>query len=374
MNTAPMDFDAMVGQRIRAAREERELTQQNLAILLGFSDRQTLAQIESGIRKVAAAELMAFVKELNKPIEYFTDPYLIVGKGLFNWRAADATAAKNAEVVSRPLISCYKRCRDFLKDPISPFTHVLSISRQSQYMVAADLGDRVANAWKLGATPTATLSQVIEQQLQVLVLFLDYPYEVSGGACKLTEFSAIMVNRNHSKCRQAFTLAHELFHLLTWEAMTPDAQESPECTFWEKIKHVERLANNFAAGLLMPRESLEPRWKSFDGNDLRKWLIKTASEYDVSPEALYWRLFNLKLLTQRQAEKVDRTTLTDHSPIVQNEATKPKRYSRNFTKTLHKTIDRGFLSVRKAAELLQCNIEDVQGLFASYDLPSSFDL
>ena len=140
------------------------------------------------------------------------------------------------------------------------------------------------------------------------------------------------------------------------------------------MKHVERLANNFAAGLLMPRESLEPRWKIFDGNDLRGWLIKTASEYDVSPEALYWRLFNLKLLTQRQAEKVDRTTLADHSPIIQNEATKPKRYSRNFTKTLHKTIDRGFLSVRKAAELLQCNIEDVQGLFASYDLPSSFDL
>ncbi len=374
MNTAPADFDAMVGQRIRVAREEATLTQRMLADELRFNDRQTLAQIESGARKVTAEELRALVTVLKKPFDYFTDPYLIVGEKLFNWRAANAAEAAAAENSARPLISCYKRCRDMLDEPTYPFTQVLNIAGHSPYTAAADLGDRVASFWNLGATPAAALPQIVENQLHVLVLYMNLAGDVSGGACRLIEFSTVIVNRGHPKCRRSFTLAHELFHLLTWDAMTPESREPSEYTFGAKASQIERFADNFAAGVLMPRYSLEPRWKAFKGGDIHDWLNNTAAEYEVSATALFWRLVNSKLMSQRQAEKVDRNRLGERGALPRDEASKPKLYSKTFAEKLHKAIDRGFISVRKAAELLQCNIEDIVTLFESYEMEALIDL
>ena len=373
MNTAPMDFDAMVGQRIRIAREQINFTQQALADRLQFNDRQTLAQIENGARKVATEELRAFVDVLGKPFDYFTDPYLIIGDNLFNWRA-DAIEAAAAESSARPLLACYKRCRDVLGEATYPFAQVLNIARHSPYSAAAELGDNVASVWQLGATPAAALPKVVEDELHVLVLHMNLSDGVSGGACRLTEFSTVIVNRGHPKCRRAFTLAHELFHLLTWDAMTPEQHESSDYSFGVKSTQVERLADNFAAGLLMPRHSLEPRWKAFDGGDVHDWLTNTAAEYEVSAKALYWRLVNTKLMSQRQAEKVDRDRLVEHGALPRDEASKPKLYSKTFADKLHQAIGKGFISVRKAAELLQCNIEDIVALFESYNMEPLIDL
>ena len=374
MNTAPMDFDAMVGQRIRLAREQESLTQQALADRLQFKDRQTLAQIETGSRKVTLEELNSIVAVLGKPYDYFTDPYLIVGKSLFNWRAANEDEAAVAEHAARPLLACYKRCRGILGESTYPFAQVLNIARTSPYSVAADLGDNVASVWQLGATPAAELPKVVEDKLHLLLLYMDLPGGVSGGACRLTEFSTVIVNRGHAKCRRAFTLAHELFHLLTWDAMTPEQRESPDYTFGMKSPHIERLADNFAAGLLMPRNSLEPRWKAFQGGDIHAWLTTTAAEYEVSTTALFWRLVNSRLMSQRQAEKVDRNRLGERAAPQREDAAKPKLYSRAFAEKLHAAIDKGFISVRKTAELLQCNIEDVGSLFDAYNMEPLFDL
>lgn len=374
MNTSPVDFDAMVGLRIKLAREARDMTQQALAERLQFNDRQTLTQIEGGARRVTIEELRALVDVLGRPFDYFTDPYLIVGKNLFNWRAAKDSDAAIAEQAAQPLLGCYKRCRDILGEATYPFTQVLNITRHSPYSVAAELGETVASIWRLGATPASELPKIVEDNLHVLVLYMDIPDGVSGGACKLTEFSSVIVNRAHTKCRRAFTLAHELFHLLTWDAMTPERRESPDYSFGVKSPQVERLADNFAAGLLMPRHSLEPRWRAFNGNDIHGWLTTTAAEYDVSATALYWRLVNMKLLGLRQAEKVDKERLIDRGASHRDEASKPKLYSKSFAEKLHMAIDKGFVSARKAAELLQCNIEDIVALFQSYNMDPLIDL
>ncbi|MEY4916580.1 MAG: hypothetical protein RL616_493, partial [Verrucomicrobiota bacterium] len=48
----------LFGTRIRALREARDLTQDQLADRLGFKDRQTLSAIETGDRRLSADELL----------------------------------------------------------------------------------------------------------------------------------------------------------------------------------------------------------------------------------------------------------------------------------------------------------------------------
>src|SRR5689334_21804200 len=76
----------LIGARIKALREERKLSQDDLARLFGFKDRQTVSAIETGERRVTAEELMQAVEQLGAPLDYFTDPFLLVGEGRFSWR------------------------------------------------------------------------------------------------------------------------------------------------------------------------------------------------------------------------------------------------------------------------------------------------
>ena len=74
----------LIGARIKALREQRNLTQDGVARLFGFRDRQTVSAIETGARGVTAEELLLAVEKLDAPLEYFTDPFLLDGEGRFS--------------------------------------------------------------------------------------------------------------------------------------------------------------------------------------------------------------------------------------------------------------------------------------------------
>src|SRR5712691_8133268 len=76
----------IIGTRIKALREERKLSQDDLARLFGFKDRQTVSAIETGERRVTAEELIIAVEKLGATLDYFTNPFLLVGEGAFSWR------------------------------------------------------------------------------------------------------------------------------------------------------------------------------------------------------------------------------------------------------------------------------------------------
>src|SRR3972149_11737033 len=83
----------LINKRLKMAREKAGLTQAQLAEKLGFKDRQTLAAIESGQRKLSAEELVRAIRVLNVDLDYLTDGFRLVGEGKFSWRA-DKNATK----------------------------------------------------------------------------------------------------------------------------------------------------------------------------------------------------------------------------------------------------------------------------------------
>ena len=84
-----------------------------------------------------------------------------------------------------------------------------------------EAGERFAADFDLGAVPSARLAEVMEDKLAILVLMVDAIKGVSGAACRLPDLDTVLINRNEVPGRRNFDLAHELFHILTWDTMPP---------------------------------------------------------------------------------------------------------------------------------------------------------
>src|SRR5258708_21712668 len=80
-----------LGARLRAVREQRGLSQDQLAELFGFNDRQTVSAIETGERRLSAAELILAVQKLGISLDDLVDPFRLTGEGRFSWRPTNLT-------------------------------------------------------------------------------------------------------------------------------------------------------------------------------------------------------------------------------------------------------------------------------------------
>ena len=86
-------------------------------------------------------------------------------------------------------------------------------------------GERFVAEFELGEVPARRLAEVMERELGILVLMVDAFEGISGAACRLPELDVVLINRHEVAGRRNFDLAHELFHILTWDAMPPEHSE-----------------------------------------------------------------------------------------------------------------------------------------------------
>ena len=101
----------------------------------------------------------------------------------------------------------------------------LGLFRRSSVEDAIRAGERFVAEFGLGDVPAMRLADVMERELGILVLMVDADREISGAACRLPEPDAVLIARHEVEGRRHFDPAHELFHLLTWDAMPPEQRE-----------------------------------------------------------------------------------------------------------------------------------------------------
>jgi Zn-dependent peptidase ImmA (M78 family)/DNA-binding XRE family transcriptional regulator len=362
-------FASQIGERIRLAREATGMTQEALAKALGHNNHQTISAIETGLRQLQPDELARACQILAKPLSFFTDPYVVTETKAFSYRAKPNSQDIDAfEPKAHNLISANRRFRELLDEPASPIGQQLrGLTRQTPLNLATIIGERVSRALKLGDQPAIKLRDTIEAACKIMVLFLDAPQSISGAACHLPDGDFILINRTEASFRRHFDLGHEFFHILTWIEMPPERLD-PELEGKEKPK-VEKLADAFTAGLLMPYEVVSKRWQSRQPNlGTHDAILESAKELRVSGPAMYWRLVNTRLLSRSEQESVDTDKLSrpdDYDP-----AGRPNPLNADFVRRLHAVLQRGLLSARKASELLDCDPEDLRAICAAYGHPS----
>jgi len=363
----------LIGYRVKAAREAAGWNQDRLAEALGLKDRQSVSDIENGKRRLQADELVTLSDELNRDVEFFLDPFAVAGEAQFSWRASPALPEDpldHFELRAGQWIGLLRWLREGERGRVNPLKHSLRLTTQSSFEEAIARAEDLAQGLELGKVPAERLIACIEEKLDIPVLFVDTVTtlegdSISGATCHLQDLGVILINRNESEARRFYDLAHELFHALTWDAMQPEHRESNSFEERGRTRRIEQLANNFAAALLMPTNSLEQLIDRRHINDATH-LADVAAELHVAPVALSWRLYNMKWIDEATRDAL----LQEH----QHPSTTgtPKRLSASFVSMLHNAIDKGRLSVRKAAKTLGMTLPQLAELFTEHSLATPF--
>ncbi len=364
----------LIGTRIKALREERKLSQDDLARLFGFKDRQTVSAIETGERRVTAEELLIAVEKLGAPLDYFTDPFLLVGEGRFSWRQTDVgpQGLSAYERIAGRWIAAFRAIAPQVGHPAPLLRRALGLTRHQRFEDAMEAGERFAAEFELGDVPAMRVAEVMEEKLGILVLMVDVFQGISGAACRLPELDVVLINRREVVGRRHFDLGHELFHILTWDAMPPEHSEESRETGGSRV---EQLANNFASAVLMPVSVLDRYgdWSDVSERGLAARLNAAADDLQVTASALKWRLVALGRLKPAVARTVSDAALRNngHAAVV---GTPPLLFSKPFMGVIARAVDEGRVSARRAAGLVDLTIEDLAELFAAHGVEPPFDL
>lgn len=365
----------MIGYRIKAARESSSWSQQQLAEELGFKDRQTISALEKGKRALKPEELTQICAALDRDIDYFIDPFVIAGEGQFSWRADPALSQEDLEdfeLKAGQWIGLLRWLRESKGKQTSALKHTLRISATSSYEDAQLGAESLVRELDLGTIPAEQLLDSVENKLDIPVLYVDTikgdnDEWISGAACSLRDMVVILINRNEPAGRQNWDLAHELFHVLTWDAMAPEHRESKGFEQTQSTRRIEQLADNFTSALLMPESSLE-KMMDFEKVTEVDYLFELSTLFQVTPMAFAWRLFNLKIIDANLRSELFQRRQDRSQSAVQN------LFSHNFMSMLQEELAKGDLSARKAAKSLDTSLNGLAELFKQYRLAVPFDL
>lgn len=367
----------LIGLRVKAAREAAGYSQDQLADALRINDRQTISDIEKGKRAVKADELFAISDLFSRDTDFFIDPFAVAGEAKFSWRAdpaIDDIRLQELEDKAGQWIGLLRWLREMNpagSSAASPLKTSLRLSAQSSFELAQLRAEQLVVELDLGLAPAERLASAIAQKLDIPVLFvntitIETGKSVSGAICHMDALSVILINRNEPETRRNDALAHALFHALTWDAMEPARRQSNSLEVRTANSRTQQLADNFAAAMLMPTASIRSLIDPERSEDLAH-LVAVASALRVSPSSLGWRLFNLKKIG-----KPTRDALMETNPQPTSTET-PKHFSADFVTLLHEALEKGRISARKAAKIIDGE-SDLRDLFSAYRFAAPFDL
>lgn len=359
--------DAAIGERIASLREARGLTQANLAVVLGVEHKQVISNLEKGVRALKAGELVRLSDV------FHVSPLVILGlqptapQPFVLWRQpAEDRVRRDEEALF------IERCRRyaFLERlaGISPSRfglHFELSAGTTSFEDVAEWAEKSRKALGIGDMPAPGLPEVLEKSHGIKIFVT--PSSGGSGAAFRGEFGdAVQVNAGEPSGRRAFSVAHELFHLLTWkDAPHTEGQGSPVAS-----PRLEQLAENFAAAFVLPREALLSRLPHGKPADwpIVQW-VALAREFGVSLPALAWRLVNLGKLKREQAKQIigdparaeagSRADGAGERPL-------PERY---VTLAFQAYVG-GEISIGKLAQLLETTVGMLRKVLADY----GFDL
>jgi len=292
-------------QRIVDARESAGFSITEAAQKLGFNNYQTLSSIEKGTRNITANELIEMARLYGRSLDYFLESDASSEPAPL-WRKIKKRDVKQEQRQFLLFLERYSNLESLfgLK---RRWTEIRSSFDRHDFAyggfeVADKLGDDVHKKLDLGSRPACNLLNVLESRLRIKVLHLPLHEGVSGASMVDEALGVgILINSGDAPWRRNYDLAHEVFHIVTWDIFS--AQEIGDGT---KKTRPEQYADIFASSLLLPEVHLLEALKEIvTNNEIKKVdIIELANDFGVSSEAVLWRLVNLKKLSKTQVQKI----------------------------------------------------------------------
>jgi Zn-dependent peptidase ImmA (M78 family)/DNA-binding XRE family transcriptional regulator len=332
-----MISEAELGRRLKAAREQLDLTQEQVAAELGLS-RGALAQVEIGMRAPNSLQLAHLAEIYQRDLgEFLAED--------FDAAERDALVAlfrSDAQIADDPArAAAVRRCVNLARE----YTHleeVLGIAAERPSPPEYDLlaprtrwdaiqqGERLAEEERdrlgLGIDPIRDIRAVLEQQgIRALEEPL-LPENVSAVFLNDQQHGlSIIVNGSHHSRRRLFSYAHEYAHALA-DRDVPSLVSKLE----NRSELREVRANAFAAAFLMPDAGVRAFMRARGKGDARSVLqvfderevltaqrrgpsrsqevqlydvVHVASHFGTSFDSALYRLLNLRIINEAQRER-----------------------------------------------------------------------
>jgi Zn-dependent peptidase ImmA (M78 family) len=240
--------------------------------------------------------------------------------------------------------------------------------RRMKYVDADERAGEVGLYLNLGRRPAAVLEDAIQDQYDVLVWYRDDNDGGSAACCRGDFGSAILLPRSSVPWRRNFDIAHELFHLLTWDSFNPTIDSDEDMRV-----RADRMAEEFAAALLMPETVLrrEINSRAVNGEVQVVDVVPLAADLDVSLKALMYRLLNLGYLPSKAA--VEQLSDDERLQRIVRELRQQRRQAvpslpSHFVTMAYAAWARGRLSKLKLAEYLETTLAGLPSRLAEFGI------
>ena len=277
---------AQLGDRLRAARDRRGLSQQAVAHALGLP-RTAITNMETGARAVSTLEITKLANLYGQTPAYFLasneqeaeDLFVVLHRAL---PEIEGTPQIEGEV--RRILDLYREGATLrsLLDQASEQTVPNYASKLSSVGDAIRQGEAVAQEERrrlgLGTAPIINTAETISAQ-GVWTAATELPNGLSGLFVNHPSIGlAILVNVGHQPGRRRFSYAHEYAHALFDRDETITTTRSENAT-----QLAEKRANAFAAPFLIPAGGVADHLRQLDkGSPSRR----SQSLFDVANNAM----------------------------------------------------------------------------------------
>ncbi|MBI2601878.1 MAG: ImmA/IrrE family metallo-endopeptidase [Deltaproteobacteria bacterium] len=366
-----------IGKKIKSLREALHLSQEDLAKKMDWNSHVTVGSVERAERDLKAWELAKLSSIFRVPLhELLATEIAVEQKPAFVlWRSRPSE-----QVVKEQEARFFEVCRrfDFLEKALGlhekrPATKnlpsfPLDLSKTT-YSQVYDLANDCREVMGLRNFPAKQLVSKLEDEYEIRVVYLDLDDNQGSAACTISEFGkCMMLNRNEVPWRRNFSIAHELFHIITWNQLLFEQISSNK----ELLEKNEKLAETFAAGLLMPAEQIQQAIEECASDDKigASDILAIAREFEVLAEALLWRLVNLKFIDSSAVEKIriDRKFRELETELNSERKTKDHFCSWRFVRLAYQAHSKGRLSKANLAKYLDVSLVDLENKLADFGL------
>jgi len=345
-----------IGNRLKTARNAIGYTLEKASSESGIGE-SSISEFENNKREPKFSQLSRLAETYKKKTEFFLTDKLII-ENVMLWR----DKPNNEEEARKTEAEFYQLCEQYrdleiitneVKDSKLPVPDITDPTK-FDYDQAELFAKQVQEKFRLGDVPIASLKQILEEIYFVKIFYLNFTGSTISRVWE--QFGpSILLNAKNKQWRRSYDLAHELFHLLTWDVFRIKNKIESD--------YENKLANAFASRLLMPEESIKNRVKQSlndQGQISLDQLDDIARKFDVSLDALVYRIASIFKFQKEDTNKyldAAKALAQTHKPRPSYEpATLPERYC----DLAQRALNEGKLSLMQFAKYMGISYKKAQ--------------
>lgn len=346
-----MTAEEIFSQRLKNARIMKGFSMDDLCKKMdNCVSKMTISKYENNLLQPNSTIVISIAKALSLPFDYFFRPFTFKIESIKFSRdgnLSDKQLESVKENVS-DLIERYMNIEEICNDSVdfvNPINEI--IENETQLKEATQ---KIRKEWQLGTDGIVNVISLLEEH-GIKIMEIDAPEGLSGLSSIVNEkYPVIIINKNFYSEKKRFIALHELAHIiLKFSDSVSENQEEAYCDL-------------FASEMLIP-ESVFKNLLGVSRHDISYQELKAIQmQYGISCESLMNKAYECGIISEQRLKYFKASK--KNNPSFNEKIDKSYYAEENanrFNRLVYKALSNEFISISKAANLLNQSVEQVRG-------------